>query len=1106
MKKIKNKSSIIRVIISNFDSKEMKEFKVLYTKQGGVDTFLTSTEFGNDGKLKFNSIENKVRDKNLYKVTAEILESGNKVHIDKYDIVKGQLIRSYEVEGIYENTNNNGKKIILKVEDKNKKNVHDPRGIRRIESQTERLLLSEDIREKYSKIALCPIEEIDSKKLYKIKKFFNYRSNMLIYFNFINDFLTKETGEKELWEIKDTCENVEIIFENIKKYLSIGIENYNNYVNNLNKKLSEDEQELEIKQLTDDELREDIKKILKLFGDFRHKLMHYDYKFFERLFDNEKINVYEESLKEILNLNIFKIISLLKTQRRENKTNYITKEDKLSVLGKCKKAKTLYEIYWGICDRKNGFNKFINGFFTKDGVEDQDFKEIIGKDFEQKYLKMEEKEKNKKENFKGKKNNPGDYQKLMKKIYEFKENYKDIFYWDINDCPEYKKLYSRRKELIEKYNKQINGIKDKKYITDLNKQLLKLKVDMEKITKANSLIRLGYKLQVAYGFLMKEYKLDINKFKNNFKPSEIKDIENYYKKREEYLSADISQEKIEFNLKNLEKSLNKAYKDSFEEINEKNLSMKFYMLVYILLPIEIRGDFLGFIKKYYYDIKNVDFIDENIGEEELESLLEKETFFHDIRLFEKNIKHYQLINYELIEFYDLKEQIGEYLESLGIQNWKSQTYRNSSDRNIFGKNIILPIFKFYENIFKLLNDIEIYALFGYMEKVNESSLKNGIKKLKDAIKEEEEKKKNNENKIIEVENYTYTQLLNFYQYLSEELKKNSYINQTDFNIRNSIAHLDFNAILTNFILEIPEKKKTNNNSKNKYINKYNSKSLSEKIDYLINGKLVNKIIQEEKIDLGFNFINDYYMRKEKFIFNQRGLEKEYILNPNQEEAKRKEKEILDFYKLDISKVSDLNKLYNYAKDLLEGEYKSNKELWRLIKNKEIIINKQEKMPLSFYTNPTEEQMDKINKFIYREGSQLLGIYKKSMVRKIKESLIKKFTKNEYKYIKVIITDKKSSEKNKNKEYTVILKRKDTSEKFIILDEKNLNDKEGFKRKNIIKEIEIVTEDNEKFYLNNKADSQDKRLIVDFMKKFTEEEDDKIFVPGKYFYKIKETIN
>lgn len=1073
-KKIKNKSSIVRVIISNFDSKEMKEFKVLYTKQGGVDTFLTSTEFGSDGRLIFKSIKNKVRDKNLYKVTAKILESGNKVHIDKYDIRKGQLIRTYEVEGTYENTNNNGKKIILNVEDKNQKNVHDPRGIRRIESKTERLLLSEDIREKYSKIALCPIEEIDSKKLYKIKKFFNYRSKMLIYFNFINDFLTKETGEKELWKIKDTYENIEIIFENIKKYLSVGIENYNNYVNNLNKKLSEDEQELEIKQLTDDELREDIKKILKLFGDFRHKLMHYDYKFFERLFDNEKINVYEESLKEILNLNIFKIISLLKTQRWENKTNYITKEDKLSVLGKSKSAKTLYEVYWGICDRKNGFNKFINGFFTKDGVEDQDFKNLIREDFEQKYLKMEEKEKNKKETFRGKKNNPGDYQKLMKKIYEFKENYKDIFYWDINDCPEYKKLYSRRKELIEKYNKQINGIKDKKYITDLNKQLLKLKIDMEKITKANSLIRLEYKLQVAYGFLMKEYKLDINKFKNNFKPSEIKDIENYYTKREEYLNANISQEKIEFDLGSLEDSLKEIYKDDPEEINEKNLSMKFYILVYILLPTEIRGDFLGFIKKYYYDIKNVDFIDENLEEKELESLLEKETFFHDIRLFEKNIKHYQLINYELIEFYDLKEQMGEYLESLGIQNWKSQTYRNSSDRNIFGKNIILPIFKFYENIFKLLNDIELHSIFYLINK-----------KLWGSIEEA----------IININN-------NFMKGIKEvaSSKRVSKV-ATEFQIRNDIAHMTYYNTLGNILFETDldfyshltaEQIKKLGEKRILQIEDKKIESINERIDSIINNSEVSKILN---VDLGFNFINDYYMRKEKFIFNQRGLEKEYILNPNQEEAKRKEKEILDFYKLDISKVSDLNKLYNYAKDLLEEKHKSNKDLWKLIKTKEIIINKQEKMPLSFYTNPTEEEMDKINKFIYREGSQLLGIYKKSMVRKIKESLIKKFTKNEYKYIKVIITDKNSLEKNKNKEHTVILKREDISEKFIILDKKDLN-----------REIEIITEDNEKFYLNNKGNSQDKRLIVDFMKKFTGKEDNKIFVPGKYFYKIKETIN
>lgn len=1094
-KKIKNKSSIIRIIISNFDSEKMKEFKVLYTKQGGVDTFLTTTKFDEKNRLTFTSIKEKARNKNLYKIEIEKLEPGNKIFIQKYDIVKNQLIRAYEVEGTYEITNNNGKKIMLCVTDENRENVHDFRDIRRKKSQTERLLLSEDIKEKYSKIALCPIEEIDSKKLYKIKKFFNYRSKMLIYFNFINDFLIKETGKTELWKIDiNSNEKIEIILENIKKYLSIGIENYNNYVKNINKKLSEDEQELEITQLTDDELKQDIKNILKLFSDFRHKLMHYNYKFFERLFDNEKINIYEESLNEILNLNIFKIISLLKTQKSENKTNYITKENKLSVLGKCKKAKTLYEIYWGICNRKNGFNKFINGFFTKDGIEDQDFKELIRKEFEQKYQKLKENEENeennKNKNIKTKKNNPGDYKKLLEKIYKFKENFGDIFYWDINDCPKYKKLYNNRKELIEKYNKQINGIKDKKYITDLNKQLLRLKTEMEKITKDNSLIRLGYKLQVAYGFLMKQFDLNIKNFKKSFDSSEINKIKSYYEKREIYLNACVSTENTKFDLKNLQTSLKKIYRDEPEQINEKNLSIKFYMLIYILLPNEIRGDFLGFIKKYYYDIKNVDFIDENMEQEKFEKLLEKETFFHDIRLFEKNIKHYQLINYELVEFYNLKEKMGEYLESLGIINWKSQTFRNLSDRNIFGKNIILPIFKFYENIFKLLNDIEIYALFGYMEKVNECSLENGIEKLKDVIK---------------VDNYTYTELLNFYQYLSEEIKKNNYINQTDFNIRNGIAHLNFNTILTNFILEIKEENKKNKGEKNNYINKQISKSLSEKIDYLINGKLVNKIINDEKINLGFNFINDYYMRKEKFIFNQRGLEKNYILTPKQEDEKKIEKEMLAFYKLDISNSNDLNKLYNYAKNLLEQKYKSNKELWQLIQNKEIIISKDEKMPLSFYSNPTEEQTDKINKFTYREGSKLLGIYKKYMVRKIKKSLVKMFTKNEYKYIKVTLIDKNSSEKNRTKNYTVILKREDISEKFIILDDKNLNSKESLKTKDITKEIEIITDDNEKFYLNNKNNSENKKLIVDFMKTFTAKEINKTFVPGKYFYKIKDNF-
>ena len=1094
MEKRKNKSSIIRIIISNFNSVEMKEFKVLYTKQGGVDTFLTTTKFDDNGRLIFTSVKEKARNKKFYDIEVVILENGNKIEIKKYDKIRNQLIRYYEVEGTYKNTNNHGKKIILKVTDLYYDNIPNPRGIRSKTSETERLLLSKDLVRKYSKIALCSEDEIDSKKLYKIKKFFNYRSNMLIYFNFINDFLTKGTEKKELWEIDtNSNENMDIILENIKNYLSIGIENYNNYVKNINKKISrENEEALQLRELSEDELREDILKIIKIFSSFRHKLMHYNYEFFEKLFDNEKVDLFQEDLRELLNLNLFKIIDLLKVERVRNKTNYITKDSKIILLGKIRSAKTTYEFYNDLCSRKNGFNNFINGFFVKDGIEDSDFKEVIRNSFNEDYKRLEKK-KLKDENKSGKKkNNPGDYNKFLEKIYNFQNEYKDIFYWDINDSPKYKELYNERKELIEKYNKQINGIRDKKYITELNKKLLSKKEKMEKITKDNSLIRLRYKLQIAYGFLMEEFKGDIEKFKTKFDTSRLEEIQGYYKKRNDYLNYQVD-DKVKLNMNSLKNLFDETYINQPDKINEKNYSMKFYILNYILLPTEIRGDFLGFIKKYYYDIKNVDFVDENLKEKELEKCLEKETFFHDIRLFEKNIKHYQLINYELEDFYNLRDKLGEYLESLKITNWRSQNYRNSSDRNIFGKNIILPIFKFYENIFKLLNDIELHSIFHLMEKNSWNTVEEAILTVN----------KGAENPL----RINFSKLLN--SIASSNRKPKVAI---DFQIRNDIAHMSYYNTLENILFEtdidfyshLSEKAiKELSDKKIKQVEKKKVETINERVDTIINGSEVRKILN---MNLGFNFINDYYMRKEKFIFNQRGLEKEDILNPQQKEQKEMEKEILSFYKVNRDNQISLNKLYSYGKDLLEGNYKSNKELWNILQNKKIIMNKGETNTLSYYhKNPSEEQLDKIKKFIYREGSHLLGVYKKIMIRKIKESLIKKFTKNENKYLRVILTDTSSLEKNKNKEYTVILKREDISEKFIILDEKNLNNKEGLKRKDITKEIEIITDDNEKFYLNNKENFEEKRLIVDFSKKFNEENNNKIFVPGKYIYKIKEKI-
>ena len=50
---------------------------------------------------------------------------------------------------------------------------------------------------------------------------------------------------------------------------------------------------------------------------------------------------------------------------------------------------------------------------------------------------------------------------------------------------------------------------------------------MEKITKRNSIVRLKYKLQIAYAFIMKEYQGDISRFKSDFDISKIEQIKKY---------------------------------------------------------------------------------------------------------------------------------------------------------------------------------------------------------------------------------------------------------------------------------------------------------------------------------------------------------------------------------------------------------------------------------------------------------------------------------------------------------------------------------------------------------------------------------------------------
>ena len=105
--------------------------------------------------------------------------------------------------------------------------------------------------------------------------------------------------------------------------------------------------------------------------------------------------------------------------------------------------------------------------------------------------------------------------------------------------------------------------------------------------------------------------------------------------------------KLENQLKRMQDEFNK--RDSlYLDVDSKNNLFKFYILNYLLLPVEFKGDFLGFVKTHYYNIKNVDFLDESdesLSDEKLNEKLKElsdDGFFHKIRLFEKNIKNYEI--------------------------------------------------------------------------------------------------------------------------------------------------------------------------------------------------------------------------------------------------------------------------------------------------------------------------------------------------------------------------------------------------------------------------------------------------------------------------------
>ena len=1102
-----NRSSIIRVIISNYDNKGIKEVKVRYNKQAQLDTFIIESQI-EEGAFILKNIKWKAKEKYRYEMLIKEVNSTSVEIIKKDRFLNNEIVRGYILN--FKVSSKNKDVVVVEIEDiLLLKSVQqgERANIRRITSQTERKLLNIETQISYSKIVSCSPEDIDSIKIYKIKRYLSYRSNMLLFFSLINDFfcegLYDEKGKKisELWRITNKVdkniidERVNKIAKNLYNTLSTELENYNNGIRksiekknnsitdcknkivscerkiekldeeknrkkinqfkrdiaNCNEKIKEYEESIALKEkeklfnLGFEKIKADVYKILEIYTELRHKLSHYNYIYFENLFENREKDL---KLAELLNLNIFNYLTLSKKLRIENKTNYLEEDTKFSILGVSGSAKKYYSLYNTLCEQKNGFNNFINSFFVKDGVENSEFKEKVEAKLKEdiKYL----------ESLETKNNLNKKIHKKNKELELLKTQYNELgtaYFWDIHSSSNYKELYNKRKDTIENYNQILKGNRNKTTLRNYGRELFSKKNEMEKITKRNSIVRLKYKLQIAYAFIMKEFEGDISRFKSDFDISKIEQIKKYQNRGEEYLNYC---DQDNFKIKDFQKMIGEI--ESSSEITwlsnkvENNL-FKFYVLTYILLPIEFKGDFLGFVKKHYYDIKNVEYLDENLNEltnEELDKI-KNDSFFNKIRLFEKNSKKYNIFSKSILT----QERVKEYFRRLEIPAKHYEYTGNSGEtKNIFNKNIVIPIFKYYEIVVKLYNDIEI-AMLLYLSNIKNISIEEVINRIIE---------KQNNLKEEHKEFYTLTELFGFFKLVNEKAEEfdsnisipEKYLNSKPISLRNNIFHYNYEG----FIGQLLD------------INSEGASNFSVNIEIRKLLKFIDPYLKKLKIlHLDYNFINDYYMKKEQFMFGQLKQVDFTITNNEEKERVIKNKRLLEICKLKLEKdnIEDINKIYEKSVLLKEiGEtlkVEAFNELDKLKENENRVdLNKIkyiEDLCKKQKNNKQKINMSKVKEEIIKCSSDVLGLYKQQIITLLKNKIIRKLKYKEEKLLTIITYEVETKAKNI---YTILIGRKNSSDSFYFLNgSPNKQQIEIGKKTKLI--LEIGIQDKEKIRIN-----------------------------------------
>ncbi len=263
-----NKSSIVRVIVSNFDDHCIKEIKVLYLKQGGVDTFLIDNDqmlvgYGmNDvtsGPINFGDHVKAVKSVLFNDPTQRYQPP--QVTIDNGDIYvskttghgSNEPYKHYVISGKWrfvkdKEINSSNKTSEAKIEVKvtvtdlidNKSYLSkEENQRRRAKSDTYRILLSREVMKNYSYIlndsSKVNATTVDSINIHRANTFLEYRSQMLYYFTFINHFfmnldkIVRPLADEKIKKLSDETEKVEALDK--YKIMFDELENFRNKCN-----------------------------------------------------------------------------------------------------------------------------------------------------------------------------------------------------------------------------------------------------------------------------------------------------------------------------------------------------------------------------------------------------------------------------------------------------------------------------------------------------------------------------------------------------------------------------------------------------------------------------------------------------------------------------------------------------------------------------------------------------------------------------------------------------------------------------------------------------------------------------------------------------------